>query len=180
MKKEFSEVKITSYTPLDEVEKLGSYCEKCGHCCSFGSGFFLAEDVRRIAKAMNMKKDDFIKEFLEETESFNTKLHKAKTIKENNKPYGKCTFYSKENGCEIHEIKPLHCKVGKGCGEEGEHISVWFALNYLVNVNDPESIRQWAVYLHDNPTIPGGELLDLVKDKEKLQKILSYEILRGE
>ena len=45
-------------------------------------------------------------------------------------------------------------------------------------VHDPESIRQFNLYLKNGgKTIPGGELKDLVK-ADVLKKILSYEILR--
>ena len=92
-------------------------------------------------------------------------------------PYGECVFHDKKQGCTIHEVKPLHCKVGS-CNDHGEAIHLWFTINYFVNKNDPESVRQWATYLKTHPTIPGGELEDLVPDKEMLSKILSYEILR--
>jgi hypothetical protein len=51
-------------------------------------------------------------------------------------------------------------------------------LNYVLDHQDPDAIRQWAVYLKTHPTIPGGELEELVPDKEMRDKIMSYEILR--
>lgn len=51
-------------------------------------------------------------------------------------------------------------------------------LNHQVNVNDPESIRQYAIYLKTHTTIPGGELEELVPDKERLRKILDFTILK--
>lgn len=52
-------------------------------------------------------------------------------------------------------------------------------LNYLVNKDDPESIRQYSTYLKSGgKTIEGGKLEELVPDKEKLKKILSFEQLR--
>jgi len=51
-------------------------------------------------------------------------------------------------------------------------------LNYIVNSSDPEAIRLWAEYLKTHPTIPGGDLEELVPDKERLKKILNFEILR--
>ncbi len=168
---------IRKTTPLEEVEKLGDGCTRCGHCCSFGSGYFLDEDIARIASKLNMRKKDFIKEFLEEKEVYNTKVHKSK-IRNTSKPYGPCVFFSRADGCVIHEIKPLHCRVGMGCGRHGEEISHWFALNYLVDPDDPESVRQWALCLRYKDTIPGGRLHELVPDKEKLGKILNYGRLR--
>ena len=54
----------------------------------------------------------------------------------------------------------------------GEQLSIWFVLNHLLDPHDPEAIRQWASYLKTHPTIPGGELHQLVSDKQKLHKIL--------
>ena len=52
-------------------------------------------------------------------------------------------------------------------------------LNYFVNKNDPESIRQFAAYLKSGgKTLPGGRLEDFIPDKKKLKKILNYDILR--
>jgi len=94
------------------------------------------------------------------------------------KPYGKCIFFDKEVGCRIHEVKPLECKVSMGCKDYGEQLSLWFMLNHFVNKDDAESIRQFATYLKSGgKTLPQAELKDLVPDKVKLKKILSYEIL---
>jgi hypothetical protein len=52
-------------------------------------------------------------------------------------------------------------------------------LNYFVNKNDPESIRQFNAHLKSGgKTLPGGELKDFVPDEKKLKKILSFEMLK--
>jgi hypothetical protein len=52
-------------------------------------------------------------------------------------------------------------------------------VNNVVDANDAESVRQYAQYIKSGgKTIPGAELGNLVPDKEKLRKILSYEILK--
>jgi Fe-S-cluster containining protein len=177
-KDEIPSFSITSQTPIEHVLKLGSSCERCGHCCSFGSGYFLPEDIDKISKVMGIPKEEFVKEYLEEYEVFNTKIHKARLNRQKNRPYGSCTFYAADEGCTIHAIKPLHCSIAKGCGEHGQALSIWFALNYLVNPGDPESVRQWAAYLKVHPTIPGGELRQLMKDEKLLKDILSYQKLK--
>ena len=99
------------------------------------------------------------------------------TIK-NGKKYGTCIFFNTQEGCRIHDVKPLQCKISS-CNEYGEEISVWFNLNYFVNPNDPNSIREWKTYLGSGgKNIPGGNLDELVPDKEKLRKILNYEVLK--
>ncbi|MFP4403021.1 MAG: YkgJ family cysteine cluster protein [Candidatus Woesearchaeota archaeon] len=172
---------LTKKTPVSYIKKLLNDCSKCGHCCSYSSGFFLEDDIKKISFKLGMKKEDFINEFLEEIKIFNSKVYKSKLKNNNNKKklnYGECVFLNDKKECTIHEIKPFHCKIASGCEKIGEQIYIWFMLNYLVNPNDPESIRQWATYLETHETIPGGKLIDLVGDREKLSKILNYEILK--
>ena len=57
---------------------------------------------------------------------------------------------------------------------------LWFDLNYFMDAEDPQSIREWAIRLNLKPTIPGGNLHELVPDQEKLKKILHYHELKPE
>ena len=65
-----------------------------------------------------------------------------------------------------------------GCKDYGPDLIQWFRLNFILNPHDPEAIRQYSTFLRFNNTIPGGKLEDFVKDKEILNKILNYTILR--
>ncbi len=178
MKRELKSVGISKHTPVEYIKTLAKDCEKCGHCCSYGSGYFVNEDIDRISKKLGIKKEKLKQDFLVELEIFNSNVHKAKLKNKDEKPFGPCIFFDEQDGCTIHEIKPLHCSLSKGCGSYGEYISEWFTLNYLVKPHDPESIRQWAQYLKTCETIPGGQLHELVPDKDKLSKILNYEIIK--
>lgn len=169
-------VTITKDTPLETVKEFGKECTRCNRCCELDSALFMEEDVKRVAKHFGMTREDFIEHFTVPHERFNTKLWKAKQIKQG-KPYGKCIFLDDQYGCSIHEIKPKYCQVCSTKSARGTELVLWFALNYLVNPNDPESIRQWAQYLHHHPTIPGGELNNLVPDKDKLRRMLNHEML---
>ena len=52
-------------------------------------------------------------------------------------------------------------------------------VNHVDDSNDAESIRQYSQYIKSGgKVIPGAELGNLVPDKEKLKKILAYEILK--
>jgi len=65
-----------------------------------------------------------------------------------------------------------------GCKDYGEDAMIWFMLNYLIDKQDPEAIRQYAQYLETGgKKIPGGELKEIIADTTKLKKILSYETL---
>jgi hypothetical protein len=72
----------------------------------------------------------------------------------------------------------LQCKVGT-CSKHGEEISAWFLLNYIIDKDNPESIRQYNLYLKSNgKLIPGGKLEELIPNRETRKKILAYKILR--
>jgi len=175
MAKQTKNAILTKLSPRKEVMEMGKECDKSGHCCKFGGGFVIKGDIKRLAKHHNMSEKEFEEKYLDEHISFNTKHHRLKSNKHKDKPYGPCVFLGEDNLCTIHNVKPLHCKVGSCCHKAGEELSIWFALNHFVNPDDPESVRQWASYLKSHPTIPGGELHELVPDKKELKKILSYE-----
>ena len=170
--------KLTKNTPLKEVLKLSHPC-KCDACtvgCRHGSGVFADDEIKRVAKHLQISEEVLKKEFLEEVEKFNTKKYRPKILREG-KQYGKCIFFDEELGCKVHEVKPLECKVSMGCKDYGEQLSIWFMLNHFVNKDDAESVRQFASYLKTGgKTLKGAELKDLVPDKEKLKKILKFEI----
>jgi Fe-S-cluster containining protein len=162
-------------TTKQEALKIGKACDNCGHCCSFGGCFVLDEDIPRIAKFLEIKEEELKRKYLDQKTLYNTKIHKTKTVP-SKKPYSECIFFEDKH-CLIHEVKPLHCRIGN-CKEHGEELSIWFMLNYLVNEKDPQSIREWAIYLKTHPTIPGGKLEELVPDAKMLHEILYHKILK--
>jgi len=165
---------ISKKTPKEDVLKLSKECKKCGNCCKYISGFLVDDDIIKIARFLRTTTEKVKEKYLEEHERFNTKVLRPKLIK-GTKPYGKCIFYNEQVGCSIHEAKPLHCRVGN-CNIYGDDLNQWFMLNYFVNPDDPESIRQWGKFLTQNSPIPGGSLKELVPNEERLKKILSYEV----
>lgn len=168
---------ISKNTSLKKALELGKKCDKCGHCCSHGSGALADDDLKKIAKFLKTTEKELKKTCLEEIEKFNTKRLRPVTIK-TKKPYGRCVFFNEKKGCVIHPVKPLECKTGN-CSEHGEDLSLWFMLNYFVNPDDPESVRQYAAYSKSGgKTLKGGKLEEIVPDKKTLKKILEYKILR--
>lgn len=168
---------ITKSTSIKEALAIGKECSKCGNCCSYSSGALFDADIPRIAEFLKITKKALKEEYLEEVEKFNTLRLRPKLIRQKDRPHGRCVFLEDNNHCRIHEVKPTECRIGN-CGQDGEKLSIWFRLNYYVNPYDPESIRQWAMYLETNQTISGGNLTDLVPDKERLSKMLNYSELR--
>ena len=171
---------IHKNTPLKEVLKLAApcRCNECNHGCKFGSGSLVEDDSKKIAAFLGISEESLKKGFLEEIELLNKKMLKPKLVRDGNKPYGQCVFFDDEKGCTIHEVKPLECKTSINCKDYGEDLSVWFMVNHVVDANDAESIRQYAQYIKaGGKLIPGASLHELVPDKEKLRRILNYEIL---
>lgn len=172
---------ITKNTPLKEVLKLSApcRCSSCNHGCKFGSGSLAGDDAKNIAEFLGVSEEELKKGFLEEVELLNRKTLKPKLIRKGNRPYGRCVFYNDEKGCTIHEAKPLECRTSIQCKDYGEELSIWFMVNHILDLNDAESIRQYSQYIKSGGrTIKGASLKELVPDKEKLRKILSYEILK--
>lgn len=167
---------IKKETPKDEMLKIGKDCGKCGNCCKHTGGFLVPEDVPKIAQFVGLTEADLKQHCLEEVRIFNTKMLRPLTIK-SGKQYGTCIFYNTDEGCIIHSIKPLQCRLGT-CSEHGQKTLQWFWLNHCINPDDPQSVREWASYLKRNDTIPGGRLQELVPDSERLKGILSYKVMK--
>ncbi|MBI1935390.1 YkgJ family cysteine cluster protein [Candidatus Woesearchaeota archaeon] len=176
-----SENLITKNTPLKEVLNLAApcRCESCNHGCRIGSGKLAAGDLKNIAKFLKITEEGLKQRYMEEIELFNKKLLKPRLLRKSGRNYGQCVFYDEKQGCTIHEVKPLECKTSIQCKDYGEELSVWFMVNFIIDANDPESVRQYAQYLKTGgKVITGAELENIVPNNERLRKILEYEILK--
>ena len=172
---------VTKNTPLKDVLKLAApcRCNSCNHGCKYGSGSLAGDDSKKIAGFLKVSEEDLKKDFLEETELFNRKILRPRLLREKGKVHGRCIFYDDKKGCTIHEVKPLECKTSIQCKDYGEDLSIWFMVNHIIDTNDPESVRQYSQYIKSGgKIIQGAELENLIPDKEKLSKMLSYEILK--
>ncbi len=170
-------ITIAKDTPIKILRELGKDCKKCGHCCSHGTGMLVPEDMPRIARFLNITEEELKEKYLEEVEMFNTKAWRPKTVKKG-RPYGKCVFHNDREQCRIHVAKPFQCVI-MNCRKDAEQAIQWFYLNYLMNPDDPESVRQWASYLKQKEwVIEGGNLHELVPDAGRLKKILNYGIMK--
>ena len=134
-----SQKKILSLAPACK-------CDKCSHGCSMGSGFLSDDDVKPLAQFLGVSEEELKKKHLEEVELFHLKRFRPTLIRSDNKPYGVCSFFS-DGKCSVHSVKPLHCKISMSCKEYGEDLNLWFLLNHMIDVDDPESVRQYASYL---------------------------------
>jgi len=175
---------ITRNSTEEEIIKNAPPCKcvRCEHGCNFGSGCFTDDQLPAVAEFLKISEEKLKEKYLEQITKFNTTLWRPKH-KKNKFGFGPCVFFEggllKAKGCSIHDVKPKECQVAMGCTDEGEENILWFNMNHFPNENDPESIRQYAVYLKSGgKTLPDCSLEELVPDKEKLKKILGYEILK--
>lgn len=170
-------MQITAVTPLKDILALGMECKRCNHCCTFGTGFLAGDDSKNISRFLKISEDQLEKNCLEKVYMYNKAMFRPKSIRKKGMPYGKCIFLKKD-GCSIQDVKPLQCRIGN-CSEHGEALSQWFMLNYVIDKDDPEAIRQYACYLESGGrTLKGAELKDIIKDKKKLKDILDFKRLR--
>ena len=171
------QVKVSKETSKDAVLALSVCPDRCGHCCTMGSGFLAKQDFPGLMSALHVDEEQLKARYLEQVVMFNTELWRPRLLKNGKLPFGPCIFHKKGVGCTVQAVKPLHCRVGSPCSPVGEQIHQWFMLNYAVNATDPVSIREWAIYLqHASGVIPGGTIEDLVPDTERRKKIFGYKM----
>lgn len=164
-------------TKKEELLEVAKDCQQCGSCCSYGGAIVMEHEIPKMAGSLDHSAKSFKEEFLEPVEFFNTNAWKFKSIKKEDKPYGPCTFL-KGKRCEIHDVKPLHCRIGI-CKDLGDKAVAWFMINNFVNLKDPESIRQYNAYVKTGGLVlRGAELETFVPDKTRLKHILEYKILK--
>ena len=163
---------LSKNTNKDEVLKLSEGCRWCKTCCAKTAGFILEEEIPRIASHLHITESECKEKFLHEKKIFNKKIWQPNL---KGKPFGPCTFWKDEIGCTIHPVKQMHCRVG-GHHIHAEETVQWYFLNYLIDPDDPDAIREYASYLRHNKSIPGGLLSDLVPNNNRLQSILNLTI----
>jgi len=167
-------------TKKENVLKLTHACKclKCSQSCKFGSGSLIDEEIPLLAQYLGLSESELKEKYLETVEKFNTKRFRPKVLRKGDLPYGQCIFYDENKGCTIHPVKPFECRIAMNCKPYGEELITWFNLNYFLNTNDPESLRQFKIYLESGGnTLPGAEFQNIFNE-EILKKLNNYEDLK--
>jgi Fe-S-cluster containining protein len=149
--------RISAKTKDEEALSLSSCPNKCGHCCQYGSGYVLLDEIKNLAMNFKITEEEFKSKYL--MPSLYKKAMKFKIKKKEGKPYGSCIFY--EGTCTIHGIKPLHCRIGT-CNEHGQDLSTWFMINHLIDPNDENEVMEYITFLKFGNNIPGCEVENIV------------------
>ncbi|NOZ80071.1 MAG: hypothetical protein GXP63_00220 [DPANN group archaeon] len=171
---------IRKDTPLERILRLAPACDcpACTHGCSMGSGILIGDDLHRLAVHLKVPEERLKEEFLEEVEQFDRVFFRPKLRRKNGLPYGPCIFLQTDGHCRVHPAKPLQCRISTGCKDYGEKLSLWFLLNHLLDIGNPESVRQYHLYLQSGgKTISGGSLAELIPSRKKRDAILSFKEL---
>lgn len=173
---------IQKKSTLKDILKLAPACScrDCNHGCKFGSGYFIDGQIQKVAELLKMDLKELKGKYLTEDIMLNKKMWRPKRKREKARmPFGECIFFdSVKEKCKIHQVKPLQCKIAMGCKDYGEELMQWFSVNYVLDLNDEDSIREYNIMVNsiiDNggKIIKGGSLKELIKDKKKLNKILN-------
>lgn len=178
---DFKTIDITRITPMDRVLSMVRKPQRPGNACKMTSGFIHSDEVPQIAKVLGVTEEQLKENLLEKRYAYNKHVHKPRLVKHKKKehyPYGKCVFLDDSQGeqkCQLGDARPLHCRLSTD-ESHGFKLHIWYVLNYLVDRDDPEAIREWAIYLKTHPTIPGGELDELVPEGDRRDKILDHQI----
>lgn len=74
-------------------------CLECANCCKTTSPIFRDVDIKRIAKQLRMKENQFISTYLRMDEDSDYVLKQSP-----------CAFLGNDNKCSIYEYRPLACR----------------------------------------------------------------------
>jgi Fe-S-cluster containining protein len=167
---------ISRKTPKELVLQRGTDCRKDNHCCRYSTGYLIDEDHKRLAEFLKISESELKERYLTAVKLFNKVAYRPRSLKDK-KPYGPCIFLDEKEGCKVHSVKPMHCRLYT-CSPDGFDLTQWFYLNYLLDTDDPQAVREYAEFIRFHEPIPGGALEELIPDSQKLKKILGYEIFR--
>lgn len=106
LKKSFQRLKTKKTKDLDDAfHQLHSKtfqkmdCLACANCCKTTSPIFRDVDIKRIAKHLRLKENQFIKNYLKMDEESDYVLQSSP-----------CSFLEDDNSCSIYEFRPLACR----------------------------------------------------------------------
>jgi hypothetical protein len=160
---------VTAESTLIELQSIGKTdCGACGHCCEYGSGYLLDEDIKRLAEHFQISKEEFLKRYAEPITIFNTKGWRLRQIR-TKFPAGQCVLYDKQKKCTVHEKKPVYCSITtcKPCGGDIVH---WFRYHHYVNKNDKVSVDEYNRLKQFFTSLKDGEQITGTKNKKIKQK----------
>jgi Fe-S-cluster containining protein len=74
-------------------------CLQCANCCSTTSPIFRDVDIKRLAKHLKMKENQFVSSYLKMDEESDYVLQQSP-----------CAFLGNDNKCSVYEHRPLACR----------------------------------------------------------------------
>jgi len=74
-------------------------CLDCANCCTSIPPMLVPSDVKRIAKHLNVKEKDFIRDYLINDEDGDLVMNQSP-----------CFFLAADSTCDIYEVRPKACR----------------------------------------------------------------------
>lgn len=96
---------------LDGVVPFRFACQRCGHCCSGGSGYvWLAEgEIERLASALDLTPAHFTRVHVRTARDPRSGEQRA-ALRETANEGGRCTLLLGRNTCGVYAARPAHCR----------------------------------------------------------------------
>lgn len=108
----------------DKWKDVSCDCGSCKNACEYSPGWFLPEEIEKVAQFLNMPLEKVFKEYF----AVNWFCGDGENIKETvfviapvlvdepagqeypGDPRGECIFYTEDERCMIHDVRPFECR----------------------------------------------------------------------
>lgn len=127
----------------EELERKALPCERCGHCCRFGSGYLTEADMTSIADHLQITPHTLRERYLEEVPLLTKTMYRPRLNREHGRVYGSCVFLD-DNRCTIYPVRPVYCRIGTGCKDHADLVWQWFLYHHVAMY----SASAWDEYTH--------------------------------
>jgi Fe-S-cluster containining protein len=86
-------------------------CQRCGHCCSGGSGYVWVEEseIESMARVLGMSQENFTARYLKRALDPRRGVE-AWSLRERADAGGACALLVGRNTCLVYEARPRHCR----------------------------------------------------------------------
>jgi hypothetical protein len=86
-------------------------CQRCGHCCSGGSGYVWVDEseIEPMARSLGMSQDNFTARYLKRALDPRRGVE-AWSLRERADAGGACALLVGRNTCLVYEARPRHCR----------------------------------------------------------------------
>ncbi|MDR2572917.1 MAG: YkgJ family cysteine cluster protein [Desulfovibrio sp.] len=130
-----------------EFQKSAFHCRQCGQCCEGRGGIVVSpRDIARLSDFLDLAPEAFTEQYTERS---------GGKIKIRAGEAGCCIFFSKGEGCAIHEAKPAVCRAwpffrGNIIDSESFALAKEFCPGISPHIKHGDFARIGRQYLHEH------------------------------